>query len=1450
MTMDFGRFATQARSFNEAAFYPTIDIILVVTAVSVVFRNKPTAAVVHRSADPLIQFCYAMLSALAIIQCSNWREAYYTGYYPFQLANLLGVYRSLSGNIGTDIWYRVFYAAMHVYLLLANLDMQSQIILEDLKHMLLFTQERRLLSVRKDRDIKLDDLEDIPERLRLRSVAKEFKYNVDESFFVIRAIFRSIWRPMIPVYILDSLLSIAGVGSSILNSRILHLIDLPSEHSWYEGYGIIALAFCVNILTKQFNRIQSRINDESERISKAVQLELFRLPLTNAGLRKKHSLRNAEAAAGSLLYRIRGIQSSIATLAGTIATIIPIYRHIGWLAFMPVAVSIAISMLEWVLQKLFGNNHQWRSRRYDFSYDVDVDEIHHNIKSIKMFGWERMYSDPELQKHWSEVANSREVPWYAPIVRFTWFLFNTINVVSSQFSVYIAIYIFTTVSADSAATISNADMFQLETLMNDLLYKVESLGSRFQSLRKIVEDNFRLEKALKGDFIDTLPRYPMESVEQEQIAYSSKPSVALDACEFTLKKDLPVLKDISLKAKGGELVAVVGKTGSGKSSLLLSICGEVEKTKGSGAVFGSIALMEQSPWIMNDTVRDNILFGREYDEDHYNRVVEACALVDDIKAWASGDMTVIGEHGINISGGQRARLALARTVYSKADIYVLDDPLSAVDAHVKRHILDKVIMDSGLLGGKLRLVAVNAERLLPYFHQVIRLDDGKASVTQQEPKDYQPVSAQLIAKDECSDSGDDGDDGDNDDAASDVSSTVAANSLPTSPTAEGSNNEDPEAQEAAESDESDEETKPKIREWNKWDNMRYVMDVCGISTLMVMALSGFVRPIFSFVIDGYKLDSLKTNKKGSDASNGAVLRYLRMDMLDTVMNRVISRVEGFIESTIADTHLETRIKSMFVDNLIHAPLSFFDSTTGADLSSAFCTSTDSVSNDIPKFVLSELSGLLEVVLSLYRVLRNAPMLLLSVPFFIWYGDKHASHFTPMHSSLHKLDRDSSISHGKTKNIISGGKRLIRLLNVEPYFTKLHMEGVDIHTKIMRPQHAFYTMSSTAYCVMDWFSESVFKLCLLAQNHLLGHDISSGGLVTYADLARMLIENVTQIIELPSRLFSFNEGIDLFRHYLDMDRDDNSTNGAAKPPSNWPSAGKVEFRNFSMKYRDDLEYALKDINLTIKPGEKIGIVGRTGAGKSSLSRAIFRLVNRDTCKGSILIDGCDISSISTCNLRPQLGTIPQESTLFSGSFKQNLDPLLEYSIEDMWAALVKCNITEFVVPKRDKSAGDDYNDQYREQVKEEIAEWDQMWEKSGWMGRLSLFLFVSKPKLPKVVNKKAKHGLDKDVGHHSRFSNGQQQLFSLCRLLMRRRKIIVLDEATADVDLETDQSMQKLFRSEFKDCTVLTIAHRLETIMGSDRIIVMDKGTVAEFGPPKDLIEKGGLFAELVKANDF
>ncbi|KAJ2254263.1 Transporter of the ATP-binding cassette (ABC), partial [Coemansia sp. RSA 455] len=322
-------------------------------------------------------------------------------------------------------------------------------------------------------------------------------------------------------------------------------------------------------------------------------------------------------------------------------------------------------------------------------------------------------------------------------------------------------------------------------------------------------------------------------------------------------------------------------------------------------------------------------------------------------------------------------------------------------------------------------------------------------------------------------------------------------------------------------------------------------------------------------------------------------------------------------------------------------------------------------------------------------------------------------------------------------------------------------------------------------------------------------------------------------------------INEFRNLAERDPEAPYVVDTCRPSAQWPPNGKIEFRDFSMKYGEDLGFALKNVNLTINPGEKIGIVGRTGAGKSSLAKVLFRLIHENT-SGSILIDGQDISEFGVGDYRPRLGMIPQESSMFSGSIRRNLDPLNQFDIEETWAALAKCNLSELVSSKETPSNGCEESEYEEDQARKR-----EQWQDAGWLKRAMLFIFMKMPTTLDPVEKPKSSGLDKSVqDSFKRLSSGQQQLFGLCRVLMRKRKIIVLDEATANVDLETDKSVQELIRKEFGDCTVLTIAHRLETIMNSDRIIVMDKGTIAEIGTPHELLAKDGMFAQLVKTSDF
>ncbi|KAJ2377069.1 hypothetical protein IW150_001603 [Coemansia sp. RSA 2607] len=285
----------------------------------------------------------------------------------------------------------------------------------------------------------------------------------------------------------------------------------------------------------------------------------------------------------------------------------------------------------------------------------------------------------------------------------------------------------------------------------------------------------------------------------------------------------------------------------------------------------------------------------------------------------------------------------------------------------------------------------------------------------------------------------------------------------------------------------------------------------------------------------------------------------------------------------------------------------------------------------------------------------------------------------------------------------------------------------------------------------------------------------------------------------------------------------------------------------MKYREDLEPALKNINLTIMPGEKIGIVGRTGAGKSTFVKSLFRLVHGND-SGSILIDGQDISKFGVGDLRPRIGIIPQESTMLRGTFADNLDPLDEFTENDMWTALEKCHMINIVKPSdNDLNEADASNEQIRA-----VRDWEDKWKKASWKKKLFMYMFLTKPCLPNNPLLVKTDPLDKMAsGGSVQMSDGQKQLFSLCRVLMRKRRVLVLDEATANVDAETDQMMQEVMRTEFKDSTVLTIAHRLETIMNSDRVIVIDHGEIVEIGKPQDLLNKtDSCFAELVRKNDF
>ncbi|KAJ2741929.1 Canalicular multispecific organic anion transporter 1, partial [Coemansia sp. BCRC 34301] len=806
----------------------------------------------HRFSDPVSQCFAAMLVVMAAAATTTvsamwWEQAltvvaalalpvlalHSSAYTAYQCLNALGIYRALNSSDG-DAWRTATCVFMHLYLVLANLDMRSQQQLSSVVQKVTYQQEWRLVTLRRLRELTLDDVWALPERFRLRTAYSEFTYNTEEPLFLIRAILRMSWRPMIPIYIAESLLKTVAVVTTTLNSSVLHCLDSPGSSAWYKGYVAMILLVLSKLLEMQRDQVAKYASAETSRVTDAIKLELLRLPLTKSGRKPRGSSYRNSHYVSMLISDLRNGQDIFTSLFGTAATVWVVFSRVGWLAFLPMAMSIVFSLLESAMIRMGGQRYHWMEDDDSFSYDGRVDEVCLGIKTIKLFGWERMYLDPKLQQ---DNAPKKRLPWYAPVMRCVWYVFDGLQSLASELSSFLTIFLHLQTAAGAAAPITNAELFELTNHGSNMQSSISGIFYRIQRLRTLFKYNRTLERALRGDYINSLRQVDAEGPKAV--------SISMDACSFRWRKKRLALKGVTLTARAGELVAVVGKTAAGKSSLLLAMCSEMELVQGSGHVCGSVSYLEQSPWIMSGaTLRDNILFGREFDEDHYWRVIQACALMEDLDAWADHDLTVIGDRGINLSGGQRARLALARTVYSRADIYVFDDPLSAVDAVVRRHILDNVILSSGMLGDKLRIVATHAEGILPFCNQVATVDSGNVRVVAQVPREY------------------------------------TKNVVPGSPSCESDRSSDTAvgkdelvADNSADSDtdsEADVEDRPP-RKWSNRENAVFIMRMCGLPVVASMVFSGMFSPVSTFILDGLQLDALRANSQSGAANAGAVL---------------------------------------------------------------------------------------------------------------------------------------------------------------------------------------------------------------------------------------------------------------------------------------------------------------------------------------------------------------------------------------------------------------------------------------------------------------------------------------------------------------------------------------------------------------------------------------------------
>ncbi|XP_057593148.1 ATP-binding cassette sub-family C member 2 [Hippopotamus amphibius kiboko] len=1025
-----------------------------------------------------------------------------------------------------------------------------------------------------------------------------------------------------------------------------------------------------------------------------------------------------------------------------------------------------------------------------------MNEILSGIKILKYFAWEPSFQKQVHNLRKKELKNLLRFGQLQSMMIFLLYL-TPVLVSVITFSVYVLV--------DSNNILDAEKAFTSITLFNILRFPMSMLPMLISSMLQASVSTERLEKYLGGDDLD------ISAIRRD---CNFDKAVQFSEASFTWDHDLEVtIRDVNLDIMPGQLVAVVGTVGSGKSSLMSAMLGEMENVHGHITVKGTVAYVPQQSWIQNGTIKDNILFGSELDEKKYQKILEACALLPDLEVLPGGDLSEIGEKGINLSGGQKQRISLARATYQNSDIYILDDPLSAVDAHVGKHIFNKVVGPNGLLKGKTRLLVTHSVHFLPQVDEIVVVGNG----TILEKGSYSTLLAKkgLFAKNLKTfvkqtgpeDEATVNEDGEEDDyelipSVEEIPEDVASLSM---------KRENSLHRTFSRSSRSSSRRLKSLKDSLKTRNMnilkeeeepvkgqklikkefvqtgkvkfsiylKYLQAIGWCSILFI--IFGFVLYSVAFIGSNFWLSAWTSDSKIFNSTNyPASQRDLRVGVYGALgLAQGVFVLIANLCSVYGSNHASNILHKQLLSNILHAPMRFFDTTPTGRIVNRFSGDISTVDDTLPMSVRSWVLCFLGIISTLVMICLATPLfIVVIIPLGVIYVSVQIFYV----ATSRQLKRLDSVTRSPIYSHFSetvSGLPVIRAFEHQERFLKHNETAIDTNQK----------------CVFSWI---ISNRWLAVRLELIGNLIvffSSLMMVIYRDtlsgdtvgfvLSNAL--NITQTLNWLVRMTSEVEtnivAVERVNEYINVENEAPWVTDK-RPPEGWPSKGAIQFSNYQVRYRPELDLVLKGITCDIKGAEKIGVVGRTGAGKSSLTNSLFRIL--EAAGGHITIDGVDIASIGLHDLREKLTIIPQDPILFSGSLRMNLDPFNNYSDEEIWKALELAHLRSFVAGLQ---AGLSY----------EVTE-----------------------------------GGDN-------LSIGQRQLLCLARALLRKSKILIMDEATAAVDLETDNLIQMTIQTEFSHCTTITIAHRLHTIMDSDKVMVLDNGKIVEYGSPEELLKNTGPF---------
>ncbi|XP_073824771.1 CF transmembrane conductance regulator [Musca autumnalis] len=1009
-----------------------------------------------------------------------------------------------------------------------------------------------------------------------------------------------------------------------------------------------------------------------------------------------------------------------------------------------------------------------------------MNELVQGIQVIKMYAWEKPFQNVVKEARRREVKQIR----YASYLR--GFYLSTM-VFTERSTLYItiaaAVLLGGAVSAD--IVFSMAGYYNIFQLVAAIWYPLAvSFGAEaLVSLKRV--QNF-----LK-----------MEGCEENTPGLVYKSNMEGDKQAVTLKnvsanwdnlKPQKTLQDINLVIPKGQLCAIIGPVGAGKSSIIQLILGELPLTHGDVEIQGKLSYAAQEPWLFTGTVRNNILFGEEFNRKRYDEITKCCALSTDFEQLHNGDKTVVGERGASLSGGQRARISLARAIYKPANIYLLDDPLSAVDAHVGRHLFDEVI------GPKSRLAAEKATRIL-VTHQIhflneadwiVIVENGKVSrqgtysdlLTSEldfaklldRPKAASPNG--VLSKDNSLYE-DDEDipyiDGQQESPG--YQAVRRKSSTLDSPMTKKS--ESPEGDDSASKEMDEEQAEGGVsgRVWLEYFSAG--------STLMGFSFMVFVMLLSQVVCSGSdyfvniwtQQEYLRSNNETTVLTTFECL-YIYGALIIGVVVMTVFR--GFLFFKVC-MHASKVLHDRMFSSILNAAMRFFDQNPSGRILNRFSKDMGAIDEFLPKAMMDFIQIALVMFGILVVICVVNPILMLAIAVVALVDCLILKMYLRPSQDLKRLEgicRSPVFSHLSASLT---GLATIRSRNLQDTVAKEFDQLQDVHSGVWQLTMA----SNTALGLWLDCVSCCFLTCVTFSFIIISGQTYSGNVGLAISQAMILTGMVQYGVRQVAESLQQMTSVERVLQYTDLENECNETK---QPPISWPTHGLIEFRNMSCRYDPNGEAVLKNLNLTIQPGWKVGIVGRTGAGKSSLIGVLFRLAY---IEGGVIIDGIDTGTITRESLRSKISIIPQDPVLFSATIRYNLDPFEKYSDADIWKALEEVELKSAI------------------------------------------------PGLDFLVTERG-----------SNFSVGQRQLICLARAVLRNNKILVLDEATANVDPQTDALIQQTIRIKFKHCTVLTVAHRLQTVMDSDRILVMDAGQAKEFDVPYVLLRNhNGALRQMVEA---